>query len=349
MKTKKPVETLTKRRRLPRVPRRWLIVGYAAIAVTLGLLLGWFALNSASFGELGSALANANIALIFLAWLAVTGAGYLRGVRWRLILVNPRTTAVRLFLVEQTGTALDTFSPIRVLDEIVEIGILTVRDGIEFGRVVATLAAQRTFEFATTIVLLGTGTLLLPQFRSFWPYLLAGFAFGALSIVLLFSVGPIVDRVPLLKKIPIAPQFASAVDLMKTDRRRSLLAFSISIEQAALIGVSGWLIARATGIEIGILSMITISLGIMFFSSTVPGLPMALGTFEFATVSLLGLWDVPPHRALAFAVLFRAILFVPPIFFALFFLSREGLLSVKEIKAIAAQGRQRPRGSERVA
>ena len=118
-------------------------------------------------------------------------------------------------------------------------------------------------------------------------------------------------------------------------------AVLLSIEQAVLIGVSGWLIARATGIEIGIMSMIVISLGIMFFSSTVPGLPMALGTFEFATVSLLGLWDVPAHNALAFAVLFRAILFVPPLFFGLFFLSREGLLSFNEIKAIASGGRGR--------
>jgi hypothetical protein len=85
--------------------------------------------------------------------------------------------------------------------------------------------------------------------------------------------------------------------------------------------------------------LVVVTLGVMFFSSAVPGLPLALGTFEYAVVTLLGLWDIGREQAIAFSLLLHGILFLPPIFFAIFFLPREGLLSIARIKALATSTR----------
>ena len=326
--------------RIPRPPAVVMLVGYTMAATAIGLLLGWLVVRNLEWDKLGSALASANIALIFAAWFLVILSGYLRGLRWRLLLADDRVSAVRLFLIEQAGTAIDTVSPIRVLDEIVEIGILTLRDGLRLGTVLATLALQRTFEFGTTVLLLGVGAMFLSPFRPFWPFLAAGVVFGGLSLILLFTVGPALRHVKFLSRIEVVPQFASAVILMRRERWRSGSAFIISIAQALLVGLAGWTVAKATGISLGIPTMIVITLGIMFFSSTVPGLPMAIGTFEFAAVSILRLWNVDTEQAIAFSLLIHAVLFIPPILFAAVFLPRIGLLSFHELKGLAFKTRQ---------
>ena len=119
-----------------------------------------------------------------------------------------------------------------------------------------------------------------------------------------------------------------------------VMAFLLSLFQAVLIGLSGWMVAQATHISLSMPTMIVITLGITFFSSTVPGLPMALGTFEFAAVSMLALWGVDREQAIAFALILHAVLFVPPIIFAMFFLPREGLLSARELKSLTVRTRK---------
>jgi uncharacterized membrane protein YbhN (UPF0104 family) len=325
--------------RILRPSARLMLVLYTGVATVLGVLFGWLVIQEVQWHELGDALTTANIPLIFLAWAVMIAGGYLRGIRWRILLNNPDTSASRLFLIEQTGTALDTLSPVRVLDEIVEVGILTLRDRLQLGAILATLALQRTFEFGTTVLLLGGGALLLAPFRPFWPYLTAGIAFGGVSLLLLFTIGPALQRVPVLSKVDIIPQFASAVMLLRRDKWRSGLAFCLSIAQAVFIGIVGWMVAIATRIDVGLPAMIVITLGVMFFSSTVPGLPMALGTFEFGVVSLLGLWGIGTEQAIAFSLMLHAVLFVPPIIFAAFFLPKEGLMSLKELKRLTEKTR----------
>ena len=312
-----------------------------ALASALGGLLGWLALSNIHWDALAASLTSANLALLLAAAGLVLAAAYLRGVRWQLLLQNPKTSAMRLFLVEQAGTALDTLSPLRVLDEIIEVGILALRDKLNLGTILATLALQRTLEFAATVLLLGGGALLLVQLRPFWPLLALGVVLGVICLALLFSAGSLLRRIPILSQTQIAPQFASAIALLRREKRRTLAAFAISVLQAAMIGGAGWLVAVATGIEISAPSMIVITLGITFFSSTVPGLPMSLGTFEFAALTILGFWGIEQEHAIAFSLALHAVLFLPPIAVAAVFLPREGLASIRELRALSNRARAR--------
>lgn len=320
---------------------RLLLIGYVVLATALGGLLGWLVIKNAHWDELRNALFSADVTLIAAAWVLVTLAAYLRGVRWKLLLYNEKTGATRLFLIEQTGAALDTLSPVRVLDEVVQVGILALRDKVKLGAILATIALQRTFEFATTVVVLGAGALLLPQLREFLPWIGIGLVLGLLGLIALFSAGPLLSRIKILSNIRIVSQFASAILLLRRHKRRALAAFILSVMQTALIGTVGWLVVLATGLEVDLPAMLVITMAITFFSSTVPGLPMSIGTFEFAAVSILALWGIGREDAIAFSLMLHAVLFLPPILFAVIFLPREGLLSIRELRALSNRTRER--------
>lgn len=318
-----------------------LLIGYVVLATVLGGVLGWLVIKNAHWNELRDALFSANLPLIAAACVLITLAAYLRGVRWKLLLRNENTGATRLFLIEQTGAALDTLSPVRVLDEVVQVGILALRDKLRLGTILATIALQRTFEFATTVLVLGAGALFLPQLRQFLPWIAVGLFFGLASLVALFAAGPLLSRIQMLSNIRIVSQFASAILLLRRHKPRALAAFALSLAQAGLLGMVGWLVVLATDLQVSLPAMIVITMFITFFSSTVPGLPMSIGTFEFAAVSILALWGIGREDAIAFAIMLHAVVFLPPILFALVFLPREGLLSFRELRALSQRTRAR--------
>ncbi len=326
---------------------RLLLIGYVVLATALGGLLGWLVIKNAHWDELRHALVSANLTFIAVAWVLVIVAAYLRGIRWKLLLLNENTGATRLFLIEQTGAALDTLSPVRVLDEVVQVGILALRDKVKLGAILATIALQRTFEFATTVVVLGAGVLFLPQLRQFAPWIAVGLCIGLAGLIALFLVGPLLGRLRILSNIQIVSQFASAIILLRQQKRRALAAFMLSVAQTGLIGMVGWLVALATDLQVSLPAMIVITMSITFFSSTVPGLPMSIGTFEFAAVTILALWGIGREDAIAFALMLHAALFLPPILFAIIFLPREGLLSIRELRALSNRTRARMSAASR--
>lgn len=323
----------------PSARAKTLLAAYAVGATALGGLLAWLVVRNVHWGELGASLASADMRLIAAALAATLIAGYLRGVRWHILLKDPSPGPGRLFMIEQAGAALDTLSPVRVLDEVVQTGILMFRDKIPLGTILATLALQRAFEFAATALALGCGALLLPQLRQFWPLFAAGIAIGAISLILLFAAGPALARAKALSKMRIAPQFSAALLLLKREKRRAVAAFALSAAQTLLIGIAGWLVAVATQLDMSLPAMIVISLAVLFFSSVTPSLPMALGSFEFAALYLLGLWGIGREQAIAFSLALHIVLFAPPILFALAFLPREGLHSARQIRALARDAR----------
>ena len=320
---------------------RLLLIGYVVLSTVLGGMLGWLVIKNIHWHELRDALLSANVTLIAAAWTLVIVAAYLRGIRWKLLLPDNNTSATRLFLIEQTGAALDTLSPVRVLDEVVQVGILALRDKVKLGAILATIALQRTFEFSTTVLVLGAGVLLLPQLREFLPWIAIGLVLGLAGLIALFAIAPLLSRLKILSNLRIVSQFASAILLLKRHKRRALAAFLLSAIQTALIGTVGWLVVLATGLQVSLLAMIVITLSVTFFSSTVPGLPMSLGTFEFAAVTILALWGIGREDAIAFSLMLHAVLFLPPILFAVVFLPKEGLMSIRELRALSDRTRAR--------
>ncbi|MEK9658763.1 MAG: lysylphosphatidylglycerol synthase transmembrane domain-containing protein [Chloroflexota bacterium] len=323
-----------------RSPRVWGLGALSIAATGIGVALGWLALREVAWGMAGDLLTSAGLALLVPALALYVAAGLVRGVRWQLLLEPERVGARRLFLIEQSGTALDTLSMVHLLDEVVETGILTLRDRVPLGTVLSTLAAQRTMEFATTVALMAGGALFLPQLHPYWPYLTTGIVVALAAVVALITLGPALHRVWLVGRLDLVRQFADGAGLIRTRWRRSLAALAISVAQTLLLAVAGVLLGLGVDMHIGPAALGVVTLGVFFFGATVPGLPLSIGTFEFAAVTLLGRWDVPAAQAVSFTVLLRGLTYLPPLLIGGVFLSREGLLSLGQLRALTRQMRK---------
>ena len=117
-------------------------------------------------------------------------------------------------------------------------------------------------------------------------------------------------------------------------------SFALTSAYWILLAPVGLILARGLGIDISFGEAMVTVLGAIFFSTALPGLPGAVGTFEFATVSLLALWGVPKELALTFAFILHLLLFLPPTIIAAFVLPREGLHSVGAIRNMMERRRQ---------
>jgi uncharacterized membrane protein YbhN (UPF0104 family) len=92
-----------------------------------------------------------------------------------------------------------------------------------------------------------------------------------------------------------------------------------------MIGAAAWVTADGIGLPISPVIATLVIIGTISFSTVVPAAPSAIGTFEWAVVSMLGFFDVDRSAAFGYAVLIHAVFFLPPTIIAAVFLPREGI------------------------
>jgi uncharacterized protein (TIRG00374 family) len=92
--------------------------------------------------------------------------------------------------------------------------------------------------------------------------------------------------------------------------RRGAEAALLSVAAWAAWGVAAWLVARAVGIDLGLLETAFVAAA-MNLGVAIPSSPGFVGTYQWLAVASLGLFDVPATDALAFAVLMQAVWYVP--------------------------------------
>ena len=302
--------------------------------------MGWTAIRGAEWQRISEALRDFPPLLLLAALAVFMVSNYLRAYRWRQCWVNEPVTTRRLFIVENAALGLNNVSPVRALEEAVELGILTLRDKLPGGQVIATMMMARIQDLAFTLLFITVALALVPALLKFTPAIAFVFVFFGVWLFILLRFGAILRRFPRLRNLPAISSFEQALGLIYARKKRMAYAFSMTCTYWLLLGPVGWLLARGLDIDIGFhLIMVTV-IGAIFFSTTVPGLPGAVGTFEFGTVALLSLWDVPTEAAISFAVLLHGVLFIPPILIAIIVFPREGLGSFRAIREIMSQRAQ---------
>ncbi len=308
--------------------RRVVLWGGGAVgASAIGGLFLWFALRRLDWGAVTDAMASASVPHL-LGGLGLVLAGFVvRGFRWRLLLHDRRASTLRLILVENTAVGVNSLTPIPILDEPTRLGLLAMK-GIPVGTILATMAAMRTFELASQSVIGLVGLWRLPPLRALEPYILTAAAVSVLAIVALFTIGPILRLLPALRRFPLARDFSSGVTVMRKSPLRTLAALGLSGAYAIIVGMGGWMIAVGLDIQLGMLALVILSLAVIFFTDWIPGLPGAIGTFEFVGVYLLGLWNVDRSTAFGYAILLHAVFFIPPLLIAAGYLPYAGFRSV---------------------
>ena len=321
--------------------RRWVKRSLLAIiGVAFGLGFGWLAIRGAEWSRISDALTGFPAYLMIAALAIFMVSNYLRAYRWRQCWVNEPITTWRLFLVENAALGLNNVSPVRALEEAAELAILTLRDKLPGGSVIASMMMARIQDLAFTLIFITVALALVPSLLKFTPAIALVFLFFAAWLIILLRFGSIVRRFPRLRNLPAIASFEAALGLIYGRRRRMAYAFFVTCAYWLLLGPVGWIIARGLDIDIAFHLIMVAVIGAIFFSTTVPGLPGAVGTFEFAAVALLDLWGVPKDAAISFAVLLHGALFLPPILIALIVLPREGLGSFRAIRGIMDQRSQ---------
>ena len=325
-----------------RIPRAASRVAQIFLGIGLGLFLGWLAIRGLDWGEVRHALAGLTPLFLILALAIFLLGTYLRAARWRLLFVRERITVFRLFLVENAGIGLNSISPVRILAEPFQLGILTLRDRLPGAAVLVSMAVARVMDTVVNVVVVVAGVAVYAFLLPFAPFVGVGVLASSAGILLLFALGMGGRRVPWVRRLPMLLTFPHALKTLGGARKPLLLALVLSFSYWGLIGMSAWFVSRGLGMEVDIFFVVVMVQAAILFSTSVPGLPGAFGTFEFATVKLLDLWGTPQELAFSYALVLHLLLFLPSVFIALVVVPREGLTSMGAIRWAMNQLRGTP-------
>jgi uncharacterized membrane protein YbhN (UPF0104 family) len=307
------------------------------LGLTFSLALGWLAIRGIDWGEVGGHFQEFPLAFALFSLALFLAACVLRAYRWRLLFLRDKPSLRRLFLVQNVGLGLNNLVPVRLFSEVVQFAILKWRYGVNGGTALATLGAERILDLVVTATLLMAGLTLLPNKGDFLPYVAGAFVVAVTSVVMVrafvwASKKPLLNRINLLT--------AAAAFLSELARARGVLAYSLLLTLIywLAVGICGWTLAVGMDLAISPFAATLALLGTLYFATSIPALPASVGTFEFAIVYVLRVFDVEQELAFSYAVVIHAILFLPPIIITLATLPFWGLHPLRPERIQEGQG-----------
>ena len=247
--------------------------------------------------------------------------------------LDEKVPLLRLFLVQNAGVGLNNLVPVRIISEATQFILLTLKYKVKIGNTIATLGIERVLDLVSSTSVLLVGILLLPSSGYLASYVGGAVILASISVVLVqlfiwLSSKPFVQRIPWLYSI--------GDSVVQLTRARSRLAASLllTIIYWLGIGVAAWILANGMELHTSsgqiispILATVTI-VATLYFTTAVPAMPAAVGTFEFAIKSILELFGVSSELAFSYALLIHSILFIPPVVIAIFVFTSTGFRSI---------------------
>ena len=286
------------------------------LGTSVSLLVGFWMVREIDWAGLGGQFEDFPTRYALASLFLFTLATVLRAYRWQVLFVRGKVPLFRMFLVQNAGIGLNNVSPVRVLSEDAQYVLLTLRYRVKREVVVATLGIQRVQDFVIGALLLGVGLMVLPHLPGFVPYVLGSAIVAVISVLTIPAIIWLGARSPLTRVPLLASTASSLQDLV---RARIILAFAflLTLGYWLLVGLSAWVLAYGMGIEISLLVATLAFISTLTFTTLVPSLPAAVGTFEFAIYYILKSFDVAQSAALGYALVIHAVLFLPPMLIAL--------------------------------
>ncbi len=299
------------------------------LAASIGL--GWLATRGLDWGAVADSIRSISLGYLILSVLVFLFACYLRALRWQALFVNERISTNRLFIIQNAGIGLNNLVPIRIASEATQLAILYFRDRISGATALATLGMERVVDVVASTLILGIAFFLVPEMKNFTLYVWGaiGFTIVAVGLVRFLAWGS--DSLALIRRIPAIASFARAVKELERERARLAVSLTMSILYWLLVGITTWIVAVALNLGISAMTATLVIMGTIFFATSVPAAPSAIGTFEFAVTWMLGFFGVEHEASFTFAVIIHAVLFLPPTIIAIVFLPREGVVSLRGI------------------
>ena len=313
-------------------------VGRIALGLAASGGLGWLVVRGLDWGVVRDALEGVSFSLIFLAVVVFMAASVLRAYRWQILFVSEKISVLRLFIVQNEGIGLNNVSPIRVISEPTQLAVLTVRDKVKGSTALATLGMERVIDLVASTLILGVALLLVEEMQYFKPFIWGALVITLIAVALVRLLAWGSEAATFIRRISFLAAFATAVRDLERERARLVTSLLVTVIYWIMVGITAWIISLAIGLSISPTTATLVALGTIFFATSVPAAPGALGTFEFAMVYTLEFFGVQSDVAIVFAVITHAVLFLPPMIIAAIFLPREGVLSLRRMRGLAARG-----------
>jgi uncharacterized protein (TIRG00374 family) len=302
--------------------------------VSLGALLLSF--RGLHWGEVGSALHDANYLLLLPAAIVMYFSLYFRAVRWG-VLFYPRTDlrTGALMGAMNVGYSVNNLLPLRV-GELVRAYLIGETQRVSAVHALSTIVVERVLDVLTVVLMI---VLLLPFIDvpawAMGPALVFGIIFLALALLLAtlslarrWALG-VVDWGARL--LPARYQGG-----LRRATESIMEGFSVLSNPAVLVRGIGWSFASwfasalvmfivqqafdlGVGFEAGPFVLATTSLAML-----VPASPGYIGTFEFVAIKgMKNVFDVGENAAASYALVQHAFLYLAPMIIAAVYLWRE--------------------------
>ncbi len=287
---------------------------WVAAGIILGSVLGWLVLRSVNWSDMVSAFSRVSWDTLVPAAAAVVASLFMQAVRLKLMLPKERVSTTRLFFVRNAGLSLNNLSFAQgggVLGDASELAMLTRSDKIDGSKVVASLFMSRVLDFVITSIFVLAGFFIIPQLSVFKPVIIPMLVVVALLILFVLFTRK-VSKFPLLNKIKVIQSSLNAVTFLRDRKLIFWLSIFVTIIAWMLLGTAAWLVAQAIGIQMPFWMISILLVGMTLFSGAIPAAPSAIGTYEFVTVYLLGLFAVNKSDAFTFALVVHALVMLPP-------------------------------------
>lgn len=310
----------------------------AVLGIAVSILLLWWALRDVPFQEVLHHVREADPFLFLLAVALATSSLAVRALRWKLLLLpvargvpfRPRYAATSI------GFAANNLLPARV-GEFARALSLSRLTGLPVGGVFGSLAVERAFDgialVALLFVSLAGGVPVDPEVAA--GLATAGVAMTAVlaGVVAFLAFAPersltVAERV--LRLLPPSlgrpvldgmRAFVGALGMLRSPRLL-LLSLVWALGQWAFLALSYLAALRAFGIvEVSYLGAVFIQ-SLVSFGVSIPSSPGFFGPFEAVAKLALGLWGIPPGRAMAFAMGFHIGGFIPVTLIGLWYVWR---------------------------
>ena len=299
------------------------------LGIAIGIVLGWMAVRGMEWGLVLDQFQDFPAGWTAVALFVFVLASFVRAYRWQALFVRQRVPMLQLFLVQNAGIGLNNMVPVRVVSEGVQYALLTLRYRVKGGAAMATLGMERILDMVVTAILLTAGLALLPNKGEFLPYIVGAMVVALASVlaipfVIWASGKPVLNRIPLL--------VSTGGFLSDLARAKLALGYSFLLTLAywLLVGTCAWVLAQGMGLGISPFVATLAILGTLYFATALPGLPSAVGTFEFAIVYVLKFFGVEQAPAFTYGLMIHAVLFLPPIVVAIALFSAIGFGSLKD-------------------
>jgi glycosyltransferase 2 family protein len=314
------------------------------IALSVGLLV--WTMRNESIPEIWNVIRHSKVGLLLLSAVVATAIFPLRALRWRVILEPsaPNLPFGALWRSTAIGMMVNNIYPAR-LGEIARAYALTRETNrVSLTSAIASLAVDRVFD-ALALMLLLVSAMLAPEFPTGMTIggqpvqrgatLFAAGAIGLFAVLYVIVAFPerlvrvyagVVGRVaPRLveRGTAIIHSFSEGLGVLRSPRRFATV-FVWALLHWLVNALAFWMGFKALGIDVPF-SAANFLQGIIAIGVALPSSPGFFGVFEYFASVGLAVYGVPNDKAVAWAIGFHVLSFIPITVIGLVYFARMGL------------------------